>query len=296
MPRSASSALAYILCASMLVLAACGQGARHGVGSGAAGATTTTGARSGSQASPLTAESAPHKAGSAPTLTTATPARVGAPPTPTASLAPAAEQPPGPIAPGTYRYDTSGSSSASGGATGSSPFPAVTTLTADPPSGSRQHTRRDLRDAHGNGPSTGEVLDYRPDGIHLVELKVTTVEAGITYQEQFDPTPPPLVLPARPKVGDHLQFTMANPTTTAKVSIDVTGTSTVAVNGTPESCIAVRTLTTLSGEVSGTTTQDSCVHASDNLNLHEHVTANGQMGLTDFKTDYTATLQSLRPS
>jgi len=125
---------------------------------------------------------------------------------------------------------------------------------------------------------------------------VTTVEAGITYQEQFDPTPPPLVLPARPKVGDHLQFTMANPTTTAKVSIDVTGTSTVAVNGTPESCIAVRTLTTLSGEVSGTTTQDSCVHASDNLNLHEHVTANGQMGLTDFKTDYTATLQSLRPS
>src|SRR5205085_6059770 len=133
---SASSALAYILCASMLVLAACGQGARHGVGSGAAGATTTTGARSGSQASPLTAESAPHKAGSAPTPTTATPARVGAPPTPTASLAPAAEQPPGPIAPGTYRYDTSGSSSASGGATGSSPFPAVTTLTADPPSGS----------------------------------------------------------------------------------------------------------------------------------------------------------------
>ena len=167
--------------------------------------------------------------------------------------------------PGTYRYDTAGSSSASGGATGSSPYPAVTTLTADPPAGSRQHTRRDLRDAHGNGPSTDEVLDYEADGIHLVELKVTTVEAGITYQEQFDPTPPPLVLRARPKVGDHLQFTMANPTTTAKVSIDVTGTSTVAVNGTSESCIAVHTLTTLSGEVSGTTIQDSCVHPSDNL-------------------------------
>ena len=296
MPRSPSTALACLLSASMLVLAACGQGARHGIGSGAAGATTTTGARSGSQASPLTAESAPRKAGSVPTPTTATPSRAGAPPTTTASPAPAPELPPRPVPPGTYRYDTAGSSSASGGATGSSPYPAVTTLTADPPAGSRQHTRRDLRDAHGNGPSTDEVLDYQPDGIHLVELKVTTVEAGITYQEQFDPTPPPLVLRARPKVGDHLQFTMANPTTTAKVSIDVTGTSTVAVNGTPEACIAVHALTTLSGEVSGTTTQDSCVDASYNLSLHEHVTANGQMGLTDFKTDYTATLQSLRPS
>ena len=295
MPRSASTALASILCASMLVVAACGQGARHDVGSGAAGA-TTTGATSGSQASSLIAESAPHKAGSAPTPTTATPARVGAPPSPTASLAPGPEQPPRPIPPTTYRYDTSGSSSASGGATGSNPYPAVTTLTADPPAGSRQHTLRDLRDAHGNGPSTDDVLDYEADGIHLAELRITTVEAGITYQERFNPTPPPLVLRARPKVGDQLQFTMANPTTTAKVSIDVTGTSTVAVKGASESCIAVRTLTTLSGEVSGTTTQDSCVHASDNLNLHEHVTANGQMGLTDFKTDYTATLQSLRPS
>src|SRR5205807_4653095 len=125
-PRSASTALAGILCASMLMLASCGQGARRDVGSGAAGA-TTTGATSGSQASPLTTESAPHKAGSAPTPTTATPARVGAPPSPTASLAPGLEQPPRPIPPTTYRYDTSGSSSASGGATGSSPFPAVTT-------------------------------------------------------------------------------------------------------------------------------------------------------------------------
>ena len=65
-----------------------------------------------------------------------------------------------PPTPGTYRYDTSGSTTF--GAQTSSP-PPVTPLAVDPPSGTRQHTTRDMRTPDGNGLFLGT----SPIGNHL---------------------------------------------------------------------------------------------------------------------------------
>ena len=120
---------------------------------GATGRTTTT--------TPATATTRP-RAGA--TTTTATGARSGS-----QALRPAA--------PGTYRYDTTGGSTFGASTLA---FPAVTTLVVDPPSGTRQHATRNLRDPSGNGVATEITLDYRPEGVFLLSLRLTTGFSGVT--------------------------------------------------------------------------------------------------------------------
>src|SRR5207248_3777234 len=84
---------------------------------------------------------------------------------------PAGSTPAKPAAPATYKFDTSGATSF--GAQTSKP-PPVTTLRVDPPAGTRQHSARDDRDASGNGSVTETTLDFQPQGVLLVELKITT--------------------------------------------------------------------------------------------------------------------------
>ena len=247
---------------------------------GAVGSTPTGGPGAGS-----------HSPGRSSTPTTGTAGGPGA--TPSGSSA--SSTPPRPLLPGTYRYDTSGQSTVSGGATGTTSYPPVTTLVADPPQGARQHLTRDLRDAHGNGTVVETTETFEPDGVHLDDLKTTTTSAGISQQQAFQPSPAPLVLPTGAHPGTHLQFTMSNSTITAKVTIDVVGTQQLVVGGTVVDALVVRTVTDLSGEVTGRTASDASVVPDHDLTVKEHVVADGQVGLDSFHSDYTATAQRLSP-
>ena len=217
-------------------------------------------------------------------------------PTDTGPPADATAAPATPLTPGIYRYETNGQSSVSGGVTTGAPYPAITTLTADPPDGSAQHSTRDLRDNHGNGSVTETTDDYQADGVHLVHIKVTTTYAGITDVRDFQPSPTPLIAPTGAGPGSHVHFTMTGSGTTADVTIDVLRTETVDIGGMPINAFAVRTVTNLSGQVNGQTTSDTWVAPDHDLTLKEHVVTDATVGLNSVHSDYTATLQSVAPS
>ena len=79
------------------------------------------------------------------------------------------------------------------------PVPKVVNMTTtrgvivDPPAGTRQHSTQDERDASGNGSLTETTFDLQPQGVLLVELKITTKAIGITDVEDFVANPPATV-------------------------------------------------------------------------------------------------------
>src|SRR5205085_7114464 len=79
---------------------------------------------------------------------------------------PAGATPAKPAAPGTYTQDNSGTS------TSGAP-PPKSPLVIDAPAGTRQHSTNDMRSG-GKGSVSETTLDYQADGVHLVEVKVTT--------------------------------------------------------------------------------------------------------------------------
>src|SRR5207248_7653417 len=79
---------------------------------------------------------------------------------------PAGATPAKPATPGTYTEDNSGTSSFG-------PPPPKSPLVIDAPAGTRQHSTNDMRSG-GKGSVSETTLDYQADGVHLVEVKVTT--------------------------------------------------------------------------------------------------------------------------
>ncbi|HJV09398.1 MAG TPA: hypothetical protein VJ653_06940, partial [Acidimicrobiales bacterium] len=137
----------------LVLLAACGDGAPPQAVRDSAGQEATTTSTLAAATSSTTV------AGTGRTSTTirTTTTRAGAA---TTSTAPAGPRALTPATPGTYRYDTAGATTFAGN---NVPFPAVTTLVVDAPSGTRQRVTRNLRDAAGSGVATEFTLDYRPD-------------------------------------------------------------------------------------------------------------------------------------
>src|SRR5207302_9172551 len=104
---------------------------------------------------------------------------------------PAGATPAKPAAPGTYTYDNQGN-----GPFG--PPPPTSQLVIDPPQGTRQHSTVDA----GSSGKTETTLDYQSDGVHLVEVKVTS--SGQTLD--FVGNPPPLAAPTGVKPGQSVDF------------------------------------------------------------------------------------------
>jgi hypothetical protein len=202
---------------------------------------------------------------------------------------------PTPMAAGVYRYDTTGSTTLSGGFNQKRDMPPVTTLTVDQATGSRQRAVRDLRDASGNGSLTEMHVDYGSDGIRLAYLKLATTFSGISDVREFRPDPPPLVATAKPRPGDRLTFTMTGTRVTAKVTIEVLRTERLAIGGTTVDTLALRTVTQLSGEVEGTNTSETW-HTPDHwLTVQEHSVTDARSGFSTVHTEYNAKLQRLTP-
>jgi len=176
MRRRGTAALA----AALLLLAACGGGdpAPEAVRDSAGEVATTTSTLAPPNTSTTTAGRTTTTARSAATTTTrtATTATTAAAGARALALAPAA--------PGTYRYDTTGRSTFAGTVVA---FPSVTSLVVDPPSGTRQRLARDLRDASGNGLATEFTLDYRPEGVLLVSLRLSAGFGGISDTRELRP-------------------------------------------------------------------------------------------------------------
>jgi hypothetical protein len=171
-------------------------------------------------------------------------------------------QPLAPRKPGTYRYDTTGESTYSGGL--NQDMPPVTTLTVDEADGLRQRSVRDLRESDGDGSVTETVLLFRADGVYLESVKSTTIVAGFGNTSEFRPEHPALVAKTGAAPGDHVEFTMSGDGSTAHVTIDVVREERVKVGDQEIDTFLVRTETLFSGDVEGESSSDTW-YAPDRL-------------------------------
>lgn len=283
------------LVACSLVLAACGRAGsgsedRVSLGRPVPETTTTTAAAvdSTSPAGGAPATTAPPRPGPAGRAPTARPgAPVRAPGAVDAWLRPAA--------PGTYRYDTTGA--VTFGASRMA-LPPVTTLRVDLATGERQRTVRDLRDATGNGSVTETVLDYRPEGIFLVEINLSTSFAGLADSRRLAPPAPALVVPTGAAPGFHRELDLAlSRGGTARVVVDGVGTEVVRVAGRPVDTLVLRTVVTLSApDLSGRQELTSSLDRGTRLNVRERSVGDVGAGLLVAHSEQESRLQSLSPS
>jgi hypothetical protein len=277
--------------AVLVVLAACGDGGaspeavRESAGQAAPETTTST-------AAPATTTTA---AGGRTTTTAAgrtTTTRAGAT---TTAPAPAGARALTPASPGTYRYDTAGATTFAGN---NVPFPAVTTLVVDAPSGTRQRATRNLRDPAGNGLSTEFSLDYRPDGVFLVGLRLTVGFSGVTDVRELRPATPVLLLATGDRPGAHREADLTG-TSAARLVIDVLREERVTVAGQAVDTLVMRAAVNLApGDVTGRQELTVNVDRTSRLWVKERsvTDASAGGGLFTVHSEYTATLQRLTPS
>lgn len=279
--------------AVLVALTACGGGegspdaaVRDSVGTVLETTTTTTVAPASTTTTVAGARTTTTKAGG----TTTTRAGVVSAPTTAVSGSKALA----PAAPGTYRYDTTGATTIAGTTT---PFPALTTLVVDPASGARQHSTRNLRDAAGNGLATEFTLEYRPDGVYLISLRLTTGISGAADVRDLQPASPVMLLATGAGPGNHREADLTG-TSPAKLVIDVLREEKVTIGGTAVDTLVMRAAVTLApGDFTGRQELTVNVDKGSRLWVKEHsvADASGFGGLFTAHSEYTATLQRLTP-
>jgi len=197
---------------------------------------------------------------------------------------------------GTYRYSTSGSSVVAGSTV---VFPGVTTLVVDPAAGTRQHSTRNLRDAAGNGTATELSLDYRPNGVYLVGLRLTVGFSGTTDTRDLTPSAPVLLLPTGARLGTHVEADLATGVGTARLAVDVLGGERLTIAGAPVDTLVMRAIVTLPpGDVNGRQVLTVNVDPGSALWVRERsvTDASAVGGLVTLHSEYMATIQRLTPS
>ena len=199
-----------------------------------------------------------------------------------------------PATPGTYRFDTSGGTTFAGSTT---PFPAVTTLVVDAPSGTRQRATRNLRDAAGNGLATEFLVDYRPEGVFLVSLKVTSGFSGVTDARELRPATPLLLLATGAKPGTRVEADLTG-TSPAKLIVEVLREEKVTIAGQSLDTLVMRATVVLPpGDVSGRQELTVNIDRGSRLWVKERAVtdASAAGGLFTVHSEYTATIQRLTP-
>ncbi|HET7721113.1 MAG TPA: hypothetical protein VFK43_14190 [Acidimicrobiales bacterium] len=274
--------------ALLVLLAACGEGepVAQAVRE-SAGQDTTTSTVAATTTTSASGRTTTTRAGVR-TTTTRTPATTSPAPAPagTRALAPAT--------PGTYRYDTAGATTFAGTTV---PFPAVTTLVVDAPSGTRQRSTRNLRDASGNGLQTEFTLDYRPEGVFLVSLRVTTGFSGFTDVRDLRPASPVLLLATGAGPGAHREADLAA-SSPAKLVVDVLREERLSIAGQAVDTLVMRAVVTLGpGDVTGRQELTVNVDRGSRLWVKERsvTDASAAGGLVAAHSEYTATIQRLTP-
>lgn len=272
----------------LVLLAACGQGevAPEAVRESAGQATTTS-----TVAASTTTAAAGRTTTTRPGTRTTTTARSGAA---TTTAAPAGPRALTPAAAGTYRYDTAGATTFNGTTT---PMPAVTTLVVESPSGTRQRSIRDLRTAAGTGTMTDLTLDYRPDGMYLVGLSVTSGFGGLTDVRVFRLPLPVLLLPTGAGPGAHKEVSISAPSP-AMLVVDALREERVTIAGQAVDTLVMRIVLTLTpGDISGRQELTVNLDRGSRLWVKERAVtdASAAGGLVTAHSEYTATIQRLTP-
>ncbi len=272
---------------------------------GGPGSAITAAARTEQQAAPSTTTSttlapttttAPAPATAAATRTTS--ARAARAPSKPATTSTSPNKPAAvatgfaPAVPGVYRYDTSGSTSS---LLGKQAFSAVSTLTVDPPSGTKQHSVRELKSSNGDGFTIDQILDYRPEGVTVVRQRLVLTQRGDRTVRTLNAAPPTLVIPLGLGVGTHRVLDLTGVGLVGHEVVDILQAVTVTVAGQPVSGILVRTVLNVSGGVSGTIQLDQWWSPSARVPMKEQLTATMKSGLASVKTTYDATIQKLTP-
>jgi hypothetical protein len=195
-------------------------------------------------------------------------------------------------APGVYRFDTSGSTSS---LLGTKSFPAVTTLTVDPPSGTRQHSKRELVASNGDGFVIEQTLDYQPGGIAVVQQRLALTQSGNRTVRTLTAAPATIVLPAGLPAGHHSDFSLTGSTIAGHEVADLTTASPVDVGGRAVSTVLLKTVLTVTGNVSGTIELDQWWSPSSRVPMKEHLTGAMKSGLVTVRTHYDATVRNAAP-
>ena len=261
----------------ILLTAACGDGAggEAALSEGPAATITTPSALSEPAAASTTVagSTTTSRPGARATTTTA-----GASASTTAPPRATTASPLDPPAAGTYRYATQGQSTFG---TTVLPFPGVSTLVVDPPDGKRQRAVRDLRNA-GNGPLFEYVLDYRPDGIHLISLTAAVSFLLFSQQESLRPSSPVLFLPTGATAGSSREVDV--PTSTG-------GTAHLVIE--TRSPTVVHLTATLTGQLSNRIELTVTLDRTSRVWVQERLVAEATAptGEVAFRSEYTATLQ-----
>ena len=212
----------------------------------------------------------------------------------TAAPAPAGARALAPATAGTYRYDTSGATTFLGNTI---PFPAVTTLVVDAPSGTRQRSTRNLRDASGNGLQTEFTLDYRPEGVFLVSLRVTTGFSGVSDVRDLRPASPVLLLATGAGPGAHREADLTG-NSSARLVVDVLREERLTIGGRAVDTLVMRVTVTLApGDVTGRQELTLNIDRGSRLLVKERsvTDASAAGGLFTARSEYTATMQRLTP-
>ncbi len=212
----------------------------------------------------------------------------------TTTTVPLALRPLTPPAAGTYRYDTSGATTFAGTTV---PFPAVTTLVVDAPSGTGQRSTRNLRDATGNGVSTEFTLDYRPEGVFLVSLRLTTGFSGVTDVRDLRPAAPVLLLATGARPGARTEADLTG-TSSARLVVDILREERLTIGGTAVDTLVMRAAVILApGDITGRQELTVNVDRGSRLWVRERsvTDASAAGGLVTVHSEYNATLQRLTP-
>jgi hypothetical protein len=207
---------------------------------------------------------------------------------------PAGATPAKPSTPGTYHYDTSGSSTL--GTQSSSP-PPVTPLIVDPPNGTQQHSLRDERTPDGKGSTSETWLDFKPEGVYLDEIKVVSSSPFGAQTIDFKANPPALAAPTGVKPGQSVEFDLSDPSYGANihVKIDFVRMETITIGGQQTNTMVIHQVGTISGKITGTQTSDSWVSPQADLFVKDHTIADITAYGVKAHSDITSTLQKLTP-
>lgn len=199
-----------------------------------------------------------------------------------------------PPAAGRYLYDTSGSSTLG---TAVTPLPTTTSLVVDAPSGSSQHSVRSLKDGAGMGLSTEFVLDYRADGVYLVQATSNVTLGTYSDDTPLRPPAPVMFIPVNAAPGTHVEADIptGGPEPTLHFVLDVVSQEVLTVAGRSVTALQVRSVITLPpGAITGTMESTLWYDRASRLIVKESskTDASALGGLVKFTSHHEATLRS----
>lgn len=188
-----------------------------------------------------------------------------------------------PMAPGTYRYATSGTDRVSGPVSSSHPLPDTTTATVIDQGDGTLLLRRDLRLDNGDGQLVEYVLRPTAGNYELVRVHIVTHELGNTDDRSLQVNERAVYFPADRAATPSSTFTLSGSGVNASAHLSFVDNGGVT---------AVTAGFSFSGELSGSLSTNASFRDVDGFTLSEEVHGDVSFSGVRYQVDYKATLES----